>query len=385
LFATDGSAHTKLTVVHEIDRTMRSGPVRRDGLRVDEQVVNKEERLRERIWTGLVCAGMLLGSSAGAQAPGQAAAGGTATSAVAKSFDVASVRPTSLDMAKMQAEVAAGKMPRVGPHVDGLRAEYIYLSLKDLICVAYHVKPSQISGPDWLGGQRFDVVAKMPEGSTADDAPEMLRGLLEERFHLKTHRETQERPIYALVVAKGGPKLQVSTTQPKPLDLSAPLTSGQMKMDGLDGPMVITRNSDGSTTMDMGAKGKMTQRMDGQSLHLDSSMITMDGFAQMLTNFMTLGAIGGRAVVNQTGLTGAYEIKIEISLADLMAAARGAGMNIGPAPAGGGAAAPEASDPGGGGSSVFRSVDALGLKLEARKAQVEQLVVDSADKIPTEN
>jgi hypothetical protein len=49
-------------------------------------------------------------------------------------FDVASVRPSApLDMAKLQADMQAGKMPNFGAHVNGLRAEYNYLTLKDLI------------------------------------------------------------------------------------------------------------------------------------------------------------------------------------------------------------------------------------------------------------
>ena len=49
-------------------------------------------------------------------------------------------------------------------------------------------------------------VAKMPEGSTKEDAPRMLQSLLEERFKLTTHRAAAEHPVWALVVAKGGPK-----------------------------------------------------------------------------------------------------------------------------------------------------------------------------------
>jgi uncharacterized protein (TIGR03435 family) len=87
-------------------------------------------------------------------------------------------------------------------------------------------------------------------------------------------------------------------------------------------------------------------------------------------------------------LTGHYEVALSLSLADLMAAARAQGANM---PGGGGNAgspgggAAEASDPGGGGSSVYASVEKLGLKLEPRKAVVQQLVVDSAQKTPTEN
>jgi uncharacterized protein (TIGR03435 family) len=216
----------------------------------------------------------------------------------------------------------------------------------------------------------------------------MLQALLVERFKLVAHLETQEHPVYALVVAKGGPKLKDATPNP-PLDPDAPLKAGEMKMETADGPIRIMRNSDGSSTANMGAKGIMTQRFDGQSLHLDSSSVTMQGFADMLTNFMTMGGSSGRQVIDATGLKGNYQVSVELSLAELMAAARSAGVNMPPQPpppggAGTATATAEASDPGGG-SSVSKSVEALGLKLDPRKAPVQQVIVDHAEKAPTEN
>jgi uncharacterized protein (TIGR03435 family) len=238
---------------------------------------------------------------------------------------------------------------------------------------------------------RFDIVAKMPEGSKKDDAPEMLRALLVERFKLVAHRETQEHAVLALVVSKGGPKMKESTTVPPAIDPDAELKPGETKMDTPDGPAVVTRNKDGSATVNMGAKGIITQRMDmqNQSLHLDSTMTTMDGFADMLTNIMQMGGPGGKQVVNMTGLKGNYEVAVDLSIADLMAAARNAGFDVAGGPGGGGAAPgagpAAAADPGGGGTTVFASVEKLGLKLEPRKAPVEQLVVDGLEKTPTEN
>jgi hypothetical protein len=128
---------------------------------------------------------LLLGVGAAlGQAAAAAQAAPSAQPAAAKlEFDVASVRPSApLDMAKLQAQMAAGHMPRMGAHVEGLLAEYNYLSLKDLIAAAYKVKDYQITGPDWMGTQRFDISARMPEGSAKDDAPKMLQALLADRF-----------------------------------------------------------------------------------------------------------------------------------------------------------------------------------------------------------
>src|SRR5271157_1616075 len=87
-------------------------------------------------------------------------------------FEVATVKPSPpLDMAKLRTEIQAGRMPRLGPHVSASQAEYIYMPLKELIATAYKVKAYQITGPDWLATERFDVVAKMPDGASKDDAP----------------------------------------------------------------------------------------------------------------------------------------------------------------------------------------------------------------------
>ena len=125
------------------------------------------------------------------------------------SFEVATIKPAQpLDQAKMLAAIqSGGKMP-IGATIGSGRAEYLYLDLKSLLTYAYGVKPYQITGPDWMSTTRFDIVAKMPAGSTKDDAPKMLQSLLEDRFKLVTHRTSAEHPVLALVVGKGGPKAE---------------------------------------------------------------------------------------------------------------------------------------------------------------------------------
>ena len=144
-----------------------------------------------------------------------------------KAFEVASVKPAAqLDMAAMAAGIQNGQMPRIGPRVDGQQAEYRYMSLKALIALAWNVKPYQIEGPDWLNSTRFDIEAKLPDGASKDDAPAMLQALLEDRFKLTVHHETKQGPVLALVVGKGGSKMQPATETPKALDPSAPLQPG---------------------------------------------------------------------------------------------------------------------------------------------------------------
>jgi uncharacterized protein (TIGR03435 family) len=334
---------------------------------------------------GIALMGLVLltrGMTFGQAADGPKAAV-AAPAAATPTFDVASVRPSEqLDQAKIMAAMQAGKMPRFGAHVDGLRAEYTQMPLKELVANAYDVKVYQVSGPDFLNAQRFDIVAKMPEGSTKADAPKMLRALLEERFKLEAQKKTEEHPVYALVVGKGGPKLKESAEKPVAIDPEAPLKPGEMKIDGPQGLMIVKQNGDGSSTANMGEQGRYVQRFDVQarSLHLEGSAISMQGLVEMLTQLMMIGggnSSTGRQVLNMTELKGYYDVTLDISLAELM---RGSGAPGGAAGAAGG----EASDPGGG-MGVFESVQKMGLKLEPRKAPVEQVVVSHMEKSPTEN
>ena len=131
-------------------------------------------------------------------------------------FEVATIKPAA---PLNPAMVASGKL-HVGMNVDAARVDIGFLSLNDLILLAYKVKQHQLIAPDWAKNQRFDILAKMPEGATKEQVPEMLQGLLAERFGLTFHKEMKEQSVYGLVVGKGGPKLKESSTEeeaaPKP-------------------------------------------------------------------------------------------------------------------------------------------------------------------------
>ena len=88
-------------------------------------------------------------------------------------------------------------------------------TLRGLICVAYGVQDSQISGgPDWLSSEKYDIEANV-DGSVAEAVSNftvepqriMLQHLLSDQFKLSLHHETRDLPVYELVVAKDGPKL----------------------------------------------------------------------------------------------------------------------------------------------------------------------------------
>ena len=81
-------------------------------------------------------------------------------------------------------------------------------SLKMLLMQAYNVKAYQIEGPAWIDSERYDVMAKVPEGVSPDLAPAMLQQLLTERFKMVVHKENKLLPALELTVAKGGPKMK---------------------------------------------------------------------------------------------------------------------------------------------------------------------------------
>src|SRR5215470_18005259 len=128
--------------------------------------------------------------------------------ATALSFEVASIKPSQeITPALGKAVIASGKL-HIGMSVDAARVEIGFMSLADLIPIAFAVKPYQVSGPEWMKVQRFDILAKMPDGATKEQVPEMLQALLGERFKLKVHRENRDYAVYGLVVGKGGSKLK---------------------------------------------------------------------------------------------------------------------------------------------------------------------------------
>ncbi len=309
------------------------------------------------------------------------------------SFEVATIKPSALNVAKIMADVRSGKMPALGPRIDGALATYNYVTLQQLVVLAYKVKPFQIVGPAWLTKEHFDIQAKLPDGASKDDAPKMLQTLLEDRFKLVAHQDEKKGPVFALVVGKDGPKLQESPPDEAPVDMNAPLKPGETRMNLPNGSVDAKQNADGTVTtrMNMGKRGSMTMQMNMQArtMTLQASKMTMARLADELTTLLRTGGGKGRQVVDMTGLKGNYQVSLTISMASLMAMARAqgaavpggstAGQNWGSSP---GAAA---SEPSGDGATIFESVKKLGLALDPRTAKVEELVIDHIEKTPTAN
>ena len=295
------------------------------------------------------------------------AAAGAAQTALPRKleFEVASVKPTAIDDIKFRSGAV-----RLGSRVYGDRAEYTYMTLRQLIAEAYQVRSWQVVGPAWLTTERFDVVCKMPAGSRKEDAPLMLQSLLADRFKLAVHRELKEQSVTALVLGMGGPKLKESPSE-------APLNLGEAPEEG---DQAAPKKKEISLSMTVGTVSvHSTLDYTNSSVHVEASRMTMAYLADLLGR-TTLD--NGRPVVDMTGLAGNYEVVLDIPMAALgMVGATDAG--IPDANAQGIPPAEAASDPGGG--RKLESLKSLGLELVSRKAPVEQLMVDHAEKTPTEN
>ena len=220
-----------------------------------------------------------------------------------------------------------GNNLRVTMGGDAGRVNFSNVTLKSVMTRAYGVKPHQISGPAWLDSERYDIVATIPAGAPREQIPTMLQTLLADRFKLAVHREQKVMPVYALVVGKNGPKLHAADAEAR-LGIS------------------------------MGPTGR---QLNGK--------VSLSRLADALSNWMD------RPVLDMTEIKGIYDIDLEWTPDEGQSAPR-----LAPA---GEAGRPEAR---GDSPSIFTAVqEKLGLKLEGRKSPAEIIVVDHAEKAPTEN
>jgi uncharacterized protein (TIGR03435 family) len=287
--------------------------------------------------------------------------------------------PTTLIMPMQElAETKAGKKPtkpKIGPYVDAEQVEYDSMSLKDLIKLAYKVRDYQITGPGWLDDKGFDIVAKMPDGASIDDAPMMLQSLLEDRFKLAVHRASKEQQVMGLMVAKGGLKLTPASNQPA--GVKGKLGPNEISITTADGTLLI---------LDNGREGAT----------IKSDAMTMAGLADLLTRFSAGNPeVIWKLVVDQTGLQGAYQVSFDTKLPAISALRRScdwiATYRQHGAISQDWIDLDEALNPTGycyycpPDPVIFQSVQTMGLKLELSKAPIEMLVVDHAEKNPTAN
>ena len=263
-------------------------------------------------------------------------------------FEVATIRPSAQGL---QEGVTAGV------RIDGAQFRSSTLTLKDYIGMAYRIKLYQISGPDWIGSDRFDISATLPPG-TAPQIPEMMQRLLEGRFQIKVHRDKKDFPVYVLEVAKGGLKMQESAPDPNAEDAKAPLTiAGSGSAQGI------------SVNLGRGSSYAFANNK------FEAKRVAMATLAEVLERFMD------RPIVDMTDLAGTYDVSLPVTDEDYRVMLIHAGVNAGvPLPPQALRLLDGASTP-----SLFDAMQKVGLKLDARKAPLDMVVVDDARKTPTEN
>jgi len=265
----------------------------------------------------------------------------------ARSFEAASVKPVAPDRRSDPVVLIPGLTEELmrfkgGPGSnDPGRIDYSGVTLKMLLRRAYDLEPDRVSGPAWLDTERYDIAAKLPPQTSAEELRSMLQELLTERFRLQLHRETKTLSVYLLTVAKNGPKLQPPEKLPEYKDDEERKAEMQKQAEaGLRAVMERRR-----------AGGPMNNR----GFHLASA--TTAKLAEVLSSHLD------RPVRDQTRLDGLYSCTLRWHTDG---AALRDDTPLGP--------------------SIFVAVEEqLGLKLQGAKEQLDVLVIDQAEKVPVSN
>jgi uncharacterized protein (TIGR03435 family) len=238
-----------------------------------------------------------------------------------------------------------------------------------MISRAFDIPPARVvEVPDWAMREPFDIRAVMPEGATEQDARDMLKALLAERFELKTHIEQRPYPVFELIVGPSGPRFsEVEAVDELQKDFAGdPGKSAGDRTSQLPGGDVrsITRIEPDGRLRSITITGKMRyseKRVEGDARQLDAERITMEEFSRLLSV--------ERPVVDKTGLTGIYRFKTllpPIPFSARMQALLGDRVSAAPS------------------IPLSRAVEELGLKLEPKNTPVDHVVVDRIER-PTPN
>jgi uncharacterized protein (TIGR03435 family) len=229
-------------------------------------------------------------------------------------------------------EAASIKLNTSGGRGQGIstypaRIKVINSSLKLCVQMAWNVKDFQVSGASgWMDSEHYDIDAVAAEPFKKDEYRVMLKALLLDRFGLVIHSEMQDKPGYALVVAKNGSKLRPPVEDPS---------------------VQFSRTPSGDAT-------------------LKAPNVSMAQLSSALSN--SLGAI----VVDKTGIEGRFDASFQWTPDQSMRLKSG---ELAPAPP------PDATP----GPSIFTAIqEKLGLRLESRKVPTEVIVIDRAQR-PSEN
>lgn len=202
---------------------------------------------------------------------------------------------------------------------------YEAVTLRGVMARAYGVQRFQISGPPWFDDVRYDIMAKVPPGTTVAQLQVMLQKLLAERFRLAFHRENRLLTAYELTVGKSGHKLKAAelpSTPAAPSGDSSPARSG-LSLSG--------------------ARDKV--EMHGRRATLRQLLIWLSEETE-------------RDILDKTELTGAYDFDLTWTPSEEVGAA----------------------------AILDAALEKqLGLKVTSKKTNVEMLVIDRLDRTPSAN
>ncbi|HVW09213.1 MAG TPA: TIGR03435 family protein [Bryobacteraceae bacterium] len=272
-------------------------------------------------------------------------------------FEAASVHPSDPRSAPVNRSANAQATLRGGPGTaDPGRISYANITLQSLLIVAYGADCKiqddcdQVIGPAWLRSNRYDMEAKLPGDTTAEQFRAMLQNLLAERFRMALHRETRDFPGYDLTLAKRGSKL-------------IPSPASELGTGDPAGPLVK-----------FGAPGQYGELLRPGFLIFPykgtrSTANHAVGREQSLAEITRLlGNLMNARIVDKTGMSGKYDFTIDWVPDGVTMIQEADGPEIAP-PHG----LPTAIE------------DQLGLKLVRTKITLDAIVVDNADKIPAAN
>jgi uncharacterized protein (TIGR03435 family) len=256
-----------------------------------------------------------------------------AADGTAPSFEVATVRPSRSDSGFVNYQISTARF-----HAENA-------TVAELMKFAYNVKTDDQlpKDPAWIKSEKFDIDAKADDSEVAAMGkllPEekferfrlMMQSLLADRFKLKVSMQTKDLPVYALVVAKGGPHLTEAKVVPEETMRHMPTLAG-------------------------GSRGE-----------LKAGSVSMAMFTWWLSGRTDTG---NRVVIDATGLKGSYDFTLNWTPDSMHTAdANGGGQGQANTPS------TESSEPG----FITALEEQLGLKLESRKAPVEVLAIDHVER-----
>jgi uncharacterized protein (TIGR03435 family) len=230
-------------------------------------------------------------------------------------FDVASIKSS-----KLSGEGRNRESVTANPGTLTMRN----VTLKSALQWSYSMKEYQVSGPAWIGDERYDISAKAADAAPEQQLRAMLQNLLADRFKVVLHHEKKDLPFYALLVAKSGSKL-------------------------------VRGNPDGASVLEPKGTG------------LSAKDTSLSEAADLMTQIAT--RLNLPPIIDKTGLKGRYNFTIDAS--DFLQSVRAG--NVEPDP-----------------NSIVTGVieilkEQLGLTAELRKGPTDVVIVDRAEKLPTEN